>query len=54
MLNGIILISEVIVCILEDFLGGGDLIVYYIEMVILNEGEFDFSSDIEEDNLFLI
>ncbi|OWK10140.1 hypothetical protein Celaphus_00005116, partial [Cervus elaphus hippelaphus] len=53
MVNGRIATNEVIVPTSEDPLGRGDLTVHRLEVATLKEGEPEFSSDIEEDNIFL-
>lgn len=53
MVNGRIATNEVIVPTSEDPLGRGDLTVHHLEVATLKEGEPEFSSDLEEDNIFL-
>ncbi|XP_055255006.1 probable helicase senataxin isoform X2 [Moschus berezovskii] len=53
MVNGRIATNEVIVPTSEDLLGRGDLTVHCFEVATLKEGEPEFSSDREEDNIFL-
>ena len=51
--NGRIATNEVIVPTSEDLLDRGDLTVHHLEVATLKEGEPQFSSDIEEDDIFL-
>ncbi|XP_044782409.2 probable helicase senataxin isoform X3 [Bubalus bubalis] len=53
MVNGRIATNEVIVPTSEDLLDRGDLTVHHLELATLKEEEPEFSSDIEEDDIFL-